>query len=170
MTTFSYFCRTGSRNTGLLLSVEWTMTLPDGADDAVSLPVMSCVVFMWDFEPGALVDPEYHLRHTVHWRFPQCLAESSSCQSWTYSHRKRCFCRFRFEVAIGCTSCMSPSLSSAATTTASPSATNTTAAETPSLDIFSLSAHNDIRISGMGNRRSGNLTDGGLRCVDNLVH
>jgi hypothetical protein len=37
------------------------MTLPDGADDAVSLPVMSCALFMWAFQPDALVDPEYHL-------------------------------------------------------------------------------------------------------------
>jgi hypothetical protein len=33
----------------LLLSVDWNMTLPDGADDAMSLPVMSCALFMWAF-------------------------------------------------------------------------------------------------------------------------
>jgi len=44
------------------------MTLLDRADDAVSLLVMLCALFMWAFQPNALVNPEYHLRHTVHWR------------------------------------------------------------------------------------------------------
>jgi len=46
---------------GLLLSVEWTMTLPDGADDAMLLQVLPCALFMWAFQPNALVNPEYHL-------------------------------------------------------------------------------------------------------------
>jgi hypothetical protein len=45
------------------------MSLLEGADDAVSLPVMSCALFMWAFQPDALVDLEYHLQHTVHWPF-----------------------------------------------------------------------------------------------------
>ncbi len=76
---------------GLLLNVDWNMTLPDEADDAVLLSMMLCALFMWVFQPDALVDPEYHLRHTVHWRFPQCLAELPSYQSLTYSDGNCCF-------------------------------------------------------------------------------
>ncbi len=42
------------------------MSLSDEADNAMSLPVMPCALFMCAFQPDALVDPEYHLRHTVH--------------------------------------------------------------------------------------------------------
>jgi hypothetical protein len=42
------------------------MTLSDKVDEAVSLPVMSCALFMWAFQLDALLDPEYHLRHTMH--------------------------------------------------------------------------------------------------------
>jgi len=50
----------GFENTGLLLSVDWNMTLLDEADNAMSLLVMPCTLFMWTFQPNALVDPEYH--------------------------------------------------------------------------------------------------------------
>jgi hypothetical protein len=42
------------------------MTLLDRAVDAVLLHVMPCPLFMWVFQPDALVDLKYHLQHTVH--------------------------------------------------------------------------------------------------------
>ncbi|CAM6073770.1 unnamed protein product [Sphagnum tenellum] len=108
------------------------MTLLKGADDAVSLPVMPCAFFMWAFQHDALVNLEYHLRHTVHWHFPQCLAESPSYQSLTYSHENWCFWSFRFDLAGAC---MSPSLSSDAMTTAESSTTTTLTAGSPLLNI-----------------------------------
>jgi hypothetical protein len=48
----------GFENTGLLLSVDWNMTLPNRVDDAVSLLMMSCALFMWAFQLDTLVDPE----------------------------------------------------------------------------------------------------------------
>ncbi len=140
---FSYLRKTGSGNTGLLLNVDWNMTLPDRADDAMLLLVMPCALFMWAFQPDALVDPEYHLRHTMHWRFPQCLAELPSCQSLTYSHGNWCFWRFHFDLATECIiACMSPSLLSDATTTIVSPAMTTLTARSPLLDIVLCSSLN----------------------------
>ncbi len=112
------------------------MTLLEGVDDAVSLLVMPCALFMWVFQPDALVDLEYHLRHIVHWRFSQCLAELLSCQSLTYSHGNWCFWRFRFDLATECTAaCMLPSLSSDTMTTATSSGTTMLTTRSPLLDI-----------------------------------
>ncbi|CAN5954703.1 unnamed protein product [Sphagnum jensenii] len=106
---------------------------------------MPCTLFMWAFQPDTLVNLEYHLRHTVHWRFSQCLADSPSCQSLTYSHGNWCFWRFCFDLSDAC---MSASLSSDAMTTTASSTTTTLTAGSPLLDIVlcsSLSAATEDR-------------------------
>jgi len=143
------------------------MSLPDEADNAMSLPVMPCALFMWAFQPDALVDPEYQLRHTMHWRFPQCSAKSPSCQSLTYSHGNWCFWRFRFDLATECTAaCMLSLLSSDATTTVTSSPTTMLTAGSPLLDIVlcsSLSATAEDRGDSQGGLYGGFKPYGGLR-------